>query len=77
MNDNTVMAMNTALKVAMDEPREVAAQLAQAIVREHEESYLGWPEKLFVRLNSLLPRLVDQALRKQLPTILRFARRHP
>ncbi|OEC33834.1 Short-chain dehydrogenase [Pseudomonas cuatrocienegasensis] len=77
MNDNTVMAMNTALKVAMDEPRDVAAQLAQAIVREHEESYLGWPEKLFVRLNSLLPRLVDQALRKQLPTILRFARRHP
>jgi len=29
---------------------------------------------LGVRLNGLLPRLVDQALRKQLPVIKRFAR---
>jgi len=27
--------------------------------------YLGWPEKLFVRINSILPRLVDQSLIKQ------------
>ena len=39
-----------------------------------EKSSTGWPEKLFVRLNGLLPRLVDQALRKQLPVIKRFAR---
>jgi hypothetical protein len=38
---------------------------------------LGWPEKFFVRLNSLLPRVVDQALRKQLPIIQRFARNKP
>ncbi|MNG20073.1 short chain dehydrogenase [compost metagenome] len=58
----------------MDDPQSVAAQLVAAIEREQDESYLGWPEKLFVRLNSLLPRLVDQALRKQLPVIQRFAR---
>jgi short-subunit dehydrogenase len=77
MNAANVTAMNNELKVAMDEPKNVAAQLVEAIRREHEELYLGWPEKLFVRLNSLLPRVVDQALRKQLPIIQRFARNKP
>ena len=38
------------------------------------EAVVGWPEKLFVRLNALLPRLVDSSLRKQLPVIRRHAR---
>lgn len=74
MNSADVVAMNDALKVEMDDPLEVARQIVHAIATEREELYLGWPEKLFVRLNSLLPRLVDQALRKQLPVIKRFAR---
>jgi hypothetical protein len=77
MNSAQVVAMNDALNVAMDDPLQVADQVAQAIIREREELYLGWPEKLFVRLNSLLPRVVDQALRKQLPIIQRFARNKP
>jgi len=55
----------------------VARQIVRAIAREREELYLGWPEKFFVRLNSLWPRLVDQALRKQLPLIQRLARVKP
>lgn len=74
MNGAHVVAMNDELNVAMDPPREVAAQIARAISRESEELYLGWPEKLFVKLNGLWPRIVDQALRRQLPTIQRFAR---
>ncbi len=74
MNAAPVVAMNDELKVAMDPPREVAAQIVRAIARGREELYLGWPEKIFVKLNGLWPRLVDQALRKQLPTIQRFAR---
>ncbi|WP_226685433.1 SDR family oxidoreductase [Stutzerimonas stutzeri] len=77
MNSTDVVAMNDALKVEMDDPQEVARHIVRAIVAEREELYLGWPEKLFVRLNSLLPRLVDQALRKQLPVIKRFARSAP
>lgn len=77
MNGAQVVAMNDELNVAMDDPHSVALQLLAAIRREEEERYLGWPEKLFVRLNSLLPRLVDQALRKQLPIIQRFARSKP
>ncbi|MBU1458221.1 MAG: short chain dehydrogenase, partial [Gammaproteobacteria bacterium] len=74
MNSADVVAMNDALKVEMDDPQEVARQIVHAIATERKELYLGWPEKLFVRLNGLLPRLVDQALRKQLPVIKRFAR---
>jgi short-subunit dehydrogenase len=77
MNTAKVVAMNDALNVAMDDPHSVARQLLAAIRREKEEHYLGWPEQLFVRLNSLLPRVVDQALRKQLPIIQRFARSKP
>ena len=33
----------------------------------------GWPEKLFVRINALLPGVVDGSLRKQLPVIRRHA----
>ncbi|MGG2396594.1 SDR family oxidoreductase [Pseudomonas sp. SH1-B] len=74
MNVPSVVAMNDELGVAMDDPQQVADELLQAIRREQEERYLGWPERLFVRLNGLLPRVVDQALRKQLPIIQRFAR---
>lgn len=75
MNGAGVVAMNDELRVAMDTPREVATRIAGAIRREREELYLGWPERFFVKLNGLLPRVVDQALRRQLPTIQRFA--HP
>jgi hypothetical protein len=37
------------------------------------EAVLGWPEKLFARVNGILPRVVDGALRKQLPVIRRYA----
>ena len=73
MNGNAVVAMNADLGVAMDDPAAVAAAVVKALRDEREEVYLGWPERLFVRLNQLLPRRVDHALRKQLPVIKRFA----
>jgi short-subunit dehydrogenase len=77
MNASPVVELNRQLKVTMDDPQAVARQIVRAIAREREELYLGWPEKFFVRLNSLWPRLVDQALRKQLPLIQRLARVKP
>jgi short-subunit dehydrogenase len=73
LNSPSVVAMNQDLKVAMDPPERVAAAVIAAVHAEREETYLGWPEKFFVGLNGLLPRIVDRALRKQLPTIRRFA----
>lgn len=72
MNSAQAVALNSALKVAMDSPESVADAVLRAIELDRSELYLGWPEKFFVRLNGLLPSLVDKALRKQLPLIRQF-----
>jgi hypothetical protein len=36
---------------------------------------VGWPEKLFARVNALAPGLVDGAIRKQLPIIRHYAKK--
>ncbi|MFT6429076.1 MAG: short-subunit dehydrogenase [Halopseudomonas sp.] len=74
MNSAQVQAMNSKLKVAMDSPEWVAAHLVKALEHDLREVHLGWPERLFVRLNSLLPSLLDKALRGQLTTIQHFAK---
>ncbi|WFM71163.1 SDR family oxidoreductase [Halomonas sp. CKK8] len=72
MNAPEVEAMNQALGNAMDTPARVASAVRRAIERGREETQVGRPERLFTRLNSLLPRLVDRALARQLPIIRRF-----
>lgn len=57
----------------MDDPVDVARAVLDAVQNQRSELYLGWPEKLFVRLNGMLPSLVDRALRKQLPLIRRYS----
>ncbi len=53
------------LKMAQDEPRQVAARIVTAIERERSEVYFGFAERIFVRINAWWPRLVDLALRAQ------------
>jgi short-subunit dehydrogenase len=60
----------------MDEPGPVALAILRAIEQERGEVYLGFPEKLFARLNALWPSLVDLALRRQLPSLQSFADSH-
>jgi len=73
MNSAAVEAMNAELQVNMDSPELVAAQLVKALETDLREVHLGFPERLLVRLNGLLPRLIDKALRRQLPTIQHYA----
>lgn len=72
LNDVRVNQMNKALGNAMDSPEKVADALIAFIKKDIVSTYLGWPEKLFVRINSLLPALVDKSFRKQLPIIKRY-----
>jgi short-subunit dehydrogenase len=74
LNSVAVDAMNAELGVAVDDADQVAAALLKAIEAGTRRRQLGWPERLFARLNGLLPELVDRALAKQLPTVRRFAR---
>ena len=72
-NTPAVDALNAELKTAMDDPADVAAQLLVAIRRGDRRRQLGWPEKLFARLNGAFPALIDRALRGQLPAVRRHA----
>ncbi len=72
-NSQAVYDMARATRMNMDDPEAVAAFVVQCIRKDKEIAYYGWPEKLFVRINALLPRLVDGALRKQNRIMARFA----
>jgi short-subunit dehydrogenase len=73
MNSPAAQALNDALKANVDDPQTVASAVIQAIATDRRDLYLGWPERFFVRLNGLLPHLVDRGLRKHLPLIRRLS----
>ncbi|MCE3026516.1 SDR family oxidoreductase [Salinicola sp. DM10] len=75
MNSAAADSLNAALGNAVDAPEAVAAAIVSSIEKRTRERQLGWPECLLVRLNGLLPGMVDRALKKRLPIIQRHARR--
>jgi short-subunit dehydrogenase len=74
LNSGAVYRMAEATRMNMDEPAWVAARIVSAIEADAKDVYLGFPEKLFARLNGFLPRLVDGGLRKQNRVMEPFAR---
>ncbi|MBN6102480.1 SDR family oxidoreductase [Xanthomonas sp. CFBP 8703] len=76
-NTAQVDALNQELKVGADTPEQVARALREAIERGDRRLQIGWPEKLFARLNGALPGLVDRSLKAQLPVVRRHAARVP
>jgi short-subunit dehydrogenase len=73
INSSVVIEMNEKLGNAMDDPAIVADALITMLKTNKTSGYIGWPEKLFVRVNSLFPKIVDNALRGKLSTIRDFA----
>lgn len=73
MNSIEVQQMNAELGSTTDAPERVAHMIVQSLQRNRRERYIGWPERMFVRLNALFPKLVDRAMLKQLPTIRNYA----
>ena len=73
LNTGRVVALNAALGNKSDPPAAVAVAIVQLLRGRKRLRYLGWPERLFVRLNALLPSLVHAALVRKLPVIKRFA----
>jgi hypothetical protein len=72
MNGAGLCALNDELGVAMDDPALVAHELLRLLRRPARERLLGMPEKLFARLNQILPGMVDRGLRRQLSAIQRY-----
>lgn len=58
-------AMNQATSMKLDKPELVANQIIKAIKKGKKDSYIGFPESIFIKINSLFPRLIDHALKKQ------------
>lgn len=72
LNVGAVERMATALALRMDDPAAVALRIARAIREDAAECTIGLPERFFVRLNALFPRLVDSGLTKTTARMLSF-----
>jgi len=75
LNDQRVMKLNKALGNATDQPHYVAQQVLLALQSEKKITWIGWPEKLFVRINQLFPSLVTSSIYKQKNTIAKHLNR--
>jgi short-subunit dehydrogenase len=76
-NDARVEAYNRATKTQMDSAQVVAEALLALLVSEAAEKFIGFPEKLAVRLNGLAPTLLDGAFgehRRQISSPQELAR---
>lgn len=73
INSPAVVAMNKALGNQTDSPQRVANELIAQLKAGQARRYIGWPEQLFVRVNALLPQIVDKALAAKLAIVRRFA----
>lgn len=62
LNDGAVMRLIALTKMTMDEPDAVAYRIVQATDDRKKDVVIGFPERLFVRVNAIAPRLVDAAL---------------
>ena len=62
LNSPLVLAFAKATGMHMDDPELIAHRIVQAVGARKREAYFGFPESLFVRVNALLPGLVDRAL---------------
>ena len=65
MNDFLMREVNELTGVRTDTSMAVARQVVTAITAGKRERFIGWPERLFVKINALLPGLVDRSLKKQ------------
>jgi short-subunit dehydrogenase len=65
MNEPLLREINELSGVRTDDTSVVAKQIADAIARLPRERFIGWPERLFVKINAVLPGLVDRSMKKQ------------
>lgn len=62
LNSAKVLQYAEITKMNMDPPEWVVDKIISALKKERKDVYLGFPEKMFVRINAIFPRLVDFAL---------------
>ena len=74
INSPAIVEMNEKLGSKMDDPSVVSSAVLTMLNKGQDTSYLGWPEKLFVKVNGIFPKIVDKALGSKLSIIREFAK---
>lgn len=72
INSAAVNAMNRELGNKTDSPEQVASELLIFLQNSASSYQVGWPEKLFTRLNGAFPGLVSRQLKQQLPVFNKY-----
>lgn len=72
INAASVDDMNNALGNSVDSVDTVAKAFMTFLNSKKRQQVIGWPEKLFVRINGFLPKLVDNAIQAKLSIIKRY-----
>lgn len=76
LNSDAVVELNDALGNSVDEPDVIALAVEHLLsMKSIYDLNLGWPERLFLGINAVFPRLIDRALRSKLSVIRNFAHR--
>ena len=65
MNSESVYKLAKDTGMTMDSPEKVASEIIKAITDDKKNHFIGFPEKLFARINAVVPGWVDKALHKQ------------
>jgi short-subunit dehydrogenase len=69
LTTTAIAAMNRELRTREDAPEAVARMLVRFIGGSEWDRKLGFPERLYVLLNDLVPHVNDSAIRRQLRVI--------
>lgn len=75
LNSSIVNEMNQKLRNKTDDPKVVAEHVVLMLEKEISAKWIGWPEKIFARINQLLPNVVSSAIKKQQDTIHHYVNR--
>jgi short-subunit dehydrogenase len=65
MNGARAREFNHRTGASTDSPAAVAERIVAGMITGRRERFIGWPERLFVKLNALLPGVVDRAVSRQ------------
>ncbi len=74
MNSPAAVQMNQQLGVAMDSPERVAEELYHFLQSSQQSYQVGYPEKIFVKVNQLMPHVVSGSIEKNIATIQHYAK---
>ncbi|MGX5698517.1 SDR family oxidoreductase [Acinetobacter kookii] len=73
MNNPDVVEMNIRLGTNIDTPEFVAQEFYQFLQKGCQSYQVGYPEKIFVKVNQVVPNIVSNSIQKDLDTIYQYA----